>query len=122
MARQRPVKPGTPLNLKQDELAQKEAKLRAEIEKVERMIADAPKRAEETSRRHREELSVRAKEGKSRLDVTMDLQRSRWPSDGSSGHRRVSLRKERREGRLLFLVLVIALGATVIWLATHFHF
>ena len=121
MPRRRSQKSETPLNFKQEDLAKRDAQLRAEIEKVERMIADAPKRAEEVSRRHREELSVRAKEGKSRLDVTMDLERNRWPNE-SGPRRRVSLRKERREGRLIFLVLVIALAATVIWLATHLHF
>jgi hypothetical protein len=32
------------------------------------------------------------------------------------------MRKERREGRIIFLVLVIALTAVVIWLVTNFHF
>jgi hypothetical protein len=32
------------------------------------------------------------------------------------------LRKERREGRIVFLVLVIALVITVIWLLSHLHF
>jgi hypothetical protein len=32
------------------------------------------------------------------------------------------LRKERRDGRIVFLVLVIALSAAVIWLVTHVHF
>ena len=40
---------------------------------------------------------------------------------GSVG-RRVSLRKERREGRIVFLVLVIALCVAVIWLVSHFRF
>jgi hypothetical protein len=32
------------------------------------------------------------------------------------------MRKERREGRIIFLVLVIALGLAVIWLVSHLHF
>ena len=36
--------------------------------------------------------------------------------------RRVSLRKERREGRIIFLVLVIALAVAVIWLVSHLRF
>jgi hypothetical protein len=32
------------------------------------------------------------------------------------------LRKERREGRIIFLVLVIALGLAVIWLVSHLRF
>ena len=68
--RRRPVpQPGTPLNQKQEELAQRESALRGEMEKLERMIAEAPRVAEETTRRQREELLARASEGRSRLDV-----------------------------------------------------
>ena len=75
----------------------------------------------ETTRRQREELLARASEGRSRLDVSMTLQDKRWGDDGNSGRRRGSLRKERREGRIIFLVLVIALGLAVIWLVSHLH-
>jgi hypothetical protein len=115
-------KPGTPLNQKQHELAQRESQLRGEMEKLERMIADAPRVAEETSRRQREELLHRASEGRSRLDVSVALQDKRWGDDGRASGRRVSLRKERREGRIIFLVLVIALGVAIVWLVSHFRF
>lgn len=119
--RRRPPKAGTPLNQKQEELAQRESHLRGEMEKLERMIAEAPRVAEETTRRQREELLTRASEGRSRLDVSMALQDKRWEDDSRSGGRRGSLRKERREGRIIFLVLVIALGLAVIWLVSHLH-
>lgn len=115
-------KPGTPLNKKQQELAARESQLRGEMEKLERMIAEAPRVAEQRTREQREELLARASEGRSRLDVSTALQDNRWGDDGRSDRPRVSLRKERREGRIVFLVLVIALAATVIWLATHLHF
>lgn len=117
--RRRPPKAGTPLNQKQEELAQRESELRGEMEKLERMIAEAPRVAEETTRRQREELLSRASEGGNRLDVSIALQDKRWGDDSRSGGRRGSLRKERREGRIIFLVLVIALGLAVIWLVSH---
>src|SRR5712671_2664626 len=120
--RRRPPQPGTPLNQKQEELAQRESQLRGEMEKLERMIAEAPRVAEETTRRQREELLTRASEGRSRLDVSVALQDKRWADDSRGGGRRVSLRKERREGRIVFLVLVIALCVAVIWLVSHLHF
>jgi hypothetical protein len=120
--RRRTPKAGTPLNQQQEDLARREAELRGEMEKLERMIAEAPRVAEETSRRQREDILHRATEGRSRLDVSMALQDKRWGDNGPVGGRRVSLRKERREGRIVFLVLVIALSAAVIWLATHLHF
>lgn len=120
--RRRTLKAGTPLNQKQEELAQRESQLRGEMEKLERMIAEAPRVAEETTRRQREELLERASEGRSRLDVSAALQDKRWGDDTRVGGRRVSLRKERREGRIVFLVLVIALGVAIIWLVTHLPF
>ena len=120
--RRRTPKAGTPLNQKQEELAHRESQLRGEMERLERMIAEAPRVAEETTRRQREELLTRASEGRSRLDVSVALQDKRWAEDSRSGGRRVSLRKERREGRIIFLVLVIALCVAVIWLVSHLHF
>ncbi|MEY2564646.1 MAG: hypothetical protein QOH88_2839 [Verrucomicrobiota bacterium] len=120
--RRRTPKTGTPLNQKQEELAQRESQLRGEMEKLERMIAEAPRVAEETTRRQREELLARASEGRSRLDVSTALQDKRWGDDGRVSNRRVSLRKERREGRIIFLVLVIALCVAVLWLVSHFRF
>src|SRR5215210_6910292 len=116
--RRRPApQPGTPLNQKQEELAQREMQLRGEMEKLERMIAEAPRVAEETTRRQREELIARAHEGGNRLDVSIALNDKRFgESTRSTSGRRGALRKERREGRLIFLVLVIALAAVVIWL------
>jgi len=120
--RRRTPKEGTPLNQKQEELAQRESQLRGEMEKLQRMIAEAPRVAEENTRRQREELLSRATEGRSRLDVSIALQDKRWADDNRGGGRRVSLRKERREGRIVFLVLVIALCVAIIWLASHFRF
>ena len=51
----------------------------------------------------------------------MALQDKRYGDEVYEGRRRGFLRKERREGRLLFLVLVIALAVAVIWLVTRFH-
>jgi hypothetical protein len=120
--RRRTPKAGTPLNQKQEELAQRESQLRGEMAKLERFVAEAPLVAEQTSRRQREELLTRASEGSSRLNVSAALQDKRWGDDGRPSGRRVSLRKERREGRIIFLVLVIALCVAVVWLVSHFRF
>lgn len=120
--RRRPVRSGTPLNAKQDELALREQQLREQMQKLQRMIEEAPRIAEETSRRQREELLARASEGGSRLDVSIALQDKRWTDDATVGLRRGSLRKHRREGRIVFIVLLIALSAVVLWLASHLHF
>jgi hypothetical protein len=111
----------TSLHRKQEELSRRESELRDEVARLERLIADAPRLAEETSRRQREELLRRANEGGSRLDASVALQDKRYGDDSRRARRHGSLRKERREGRIVFLVLVIALAAAVIWLVSHLH-
>src|SRR5207245_2729936 len=67
----------TSLHRKQEELSRRELELRDEVAKLERLIADAPRLAEETSRRQREELLRRATEGGRRLDASVALQDKR---------------------------------------------
>ena len=111
----------TALDQTKQELARQESELRDQMEKLERMIADAPRVAEEVERRQREELLTRASQGGSRLDVSMALHDKRY-GDAGSGKRRGSLRKERREGRILFLLLIVTLLGAAIWILNHLHF
>ena len=121
--RKRSSKPdGTPLNAKQQELARRESQLRDEMQKLERMIQEAPIVAQERTRRQREEVISRATEGGSRLDVSIALQDRRYRDGGAYNRPRRALRKERREGRIVFLVLVVVLAAAVLWLMTHLKF
>ena len=120
--RRRSPQPGTPLNDKQQELARRESELRDKMQKLERMIQEAPRVAQERTRRQREEILSRATEGGSRLDVSIGLQDMRYRDGGAYSGRRRSLRKERREGRIVFLVLVIVLAAAVLWLVSHLQF
>ncbi len=118
----RTSKSGTALDHSKSELARQESELRDQVKKLEQMIADAPRVAEEVERRQREELLMRASEGGSRLNVSAALQDKRYGDDTGKGRPRGSLRKARREGRIVFLVLAIALAVAVIWLLSHLHF
>ncbi|HET9417836.1 MAG TPA: hypothetical protein VFO30_00710 [Chthoniobacterales bacterium] len=117
----RSQKSATPLHRQREELAQRELELRDRVAKLERMIAAAPKLAEEAERRQREELLLRAQGGASRLNVSPGLQDKRY-GEAASMRPRGALRKAQREGRIIFLVLAIALAALVIWLVSHLHF
>lgn len=117
----RSLRSATALDQTKQELAKQESQLRDQMDKLERIIADAPRVAEEVGKRQREELLMRASEGGSRLDVSMTLQDWRQGEAGPV-RRRKSLRKERREGQIVFIVLVIALLAAGIWLLNHLHF
>jgi hypothetical protein len=121
MARRSGKSPST-LDQSKEALARQESELRAQMQKLEQMIEQAPRVAEELSRRQREELVRRANEGGARLDVSIALQDKRFREDGRASRPRGSLRKHRREGRIIFLVLIITLSLVVIWLATHLHF
>ena len=122
MAPRRRAHSDTPLDQKQQELAKLEENLRKQMDDLQRMIAEAPRVAEEKTRREREELLERATAGRNRLDVTMALQDKRYGDYASDKRRPRSLRKQRSEGRLLFIGLVIALSIAIIWIATHLHF
>ncbi|HEX3818330.1 MAG TPA: hypothetical protein VHW03_08575 [Chthoniobacterales bacterium] len=121
MARRR-VPSNTPLTQKQRELAERENDLRRQMDDLQRMIEEAPRVAAETTRRRQEELFDRASSEGQRLDVFSKPADKRYGEDLWDNRRPRSLRKERREGRLLFIVLVLALSAAVIWIATHLHF
>jgi septal ring factor EnvC (AmiA/AmiB activator) len=118
----RSIRSTTTLDQTKQQLAREESELRDQVQKLERMIADAPRVAEEVGRRQREELLMRASEGGSRLNVSAALQDKRYCDDTGTAPRRGSMRKERREGRILFLVLVVALLTAVVWLASHLRF
>jgi hypothetical protein len=110
-----------PLRRRQEELARRESELRDKVDKLERMISDAPRVTEETSRRGREERT-KPNIGDSRFHVSVALQDRCYSDEKGSTRRPRSLRKERREGRMIFLILVTGLAAVVIWLMSHLHF
>ena len=118
----RSPKTGSAVDQQHEELARRENELRDQIQKLQQMIEEAPRLAQETSRRQREELLERAHQRGSRLDASLSLRDKRWGDEESGRRRPGSLRKERREGRIIFLVLVIALAVAVTWLLTRFHF
>ena len=118
----RPSRSTTPLDQTKQNLARQESELREQMQRLEKMIADAPRVAEEVGKRQREELLMRASEGGSRLNVSAALQDKRYGDDSGRSRPRGSLRKARREGRIVFIVLVIALLTAALWLLKNLHF
>ena len=117
----RSAKSATTLDQTKQNLARQESEVRDQMQKLQRVIDDAPRVAEEMEKRQREELLMRASEGGSRLDVSMALHDERYGA-GVPSKPRGSMRKQRREGRIIFLLLVIALLIAAVWLLNHFHF
>jgi hypothetical protein len=111
-----------PLRRKQEELARLESELRDKVDDLERMISEAPRVTEEASRWAGEERRTKPNVDDSRLHVSVALQDRRYFDEKGRPRRPRSLRKERREGRMIFLILVTGLAAVVIWLMSHLHF
>ena len=104
----RSSKSSPPLRRRQEEIARQEADLRERLEKLERLVAKVPqikKNTEQGPKDKRFSVSVAAQD-------QPGSRRSRRPR---------SLRKERRDGQIIFLLLLVALAATVIWLISNLH-
>ena len=117
--RRKPEKPqaGSPLDAKARALAEEQDKLRAEIERNQRLIENAPKIRKEYERVRREELVKRASrtEGRRGSRVALQDPRHGFEFNAAMPARQKSLRAERRRGRFLFFVLLCALAAVVYW-------
>jgi Mg-chelatase subunit ChlD len=118
----RPPRSTSPLRRRQEELVQREAELREKLDKLERMIADTPRITGNRSGAQGEERRTKDNTGDSRLEVAVALQDRRYFDEHRGRRRPRLLRKARREGRIAFLLLVMALAAAVIWLLSHLHF
>jgi hypothetical protein len=106
-------KSSPPLRRRQEEIARQEAELRERLEKLERLVAKVPliekNRAEQGPKDNRTDKQFR---------VSVAAQDRR---EGRGARRPRSLRKERRDGQIIFLLLVVALAVAVIWLISNLH-
>ncbi|MEP6672927.1 MAG: hypothetical protein ABJF10_27435 [Chthoniobacter sp.] len=117
-------KPSSPLDDKARALTEQQEKLRAEIERNESLIKNAPKIRQEQARVRREELIKRASRTDARRGSRVALQDPRhgFELNAAMPARQKSLRAERRRGRFLFFILLFGFAAVVYWayfLFTH---
>ena len=105
-------KSSPPLRRRQEEIARQEADLRERLEKLERLVAKVP-----LIEKDRGEQEPKGNRGDKRFRVSVAAQDQRE----SRARRPRSLRKERRDGQIIFLLLVAALAAAVIWLISNLH-
>jgi hypothetical protein len=110
-------KSGTPLDAKKRALAEQEIKLREHMDKLERLIEEAPIRAEEGKKKRREELVSRNPKGARRLDSPTLIDR-RFELQMPPRTKRRARKGERRAARLKFFVLCLVLLAFLLWLYT----
>jgi hypothetical protein len=118
-----PQKMESPLDAKMREIAEREAKNRAAMDECNKVINEAPQRAEKIAKARRDELITRASRTETRRGSRAALP-DHWRLEGQTAapvrHKR--LRAERRQGRLLFfalLPLAVGLGYYVYYTITH---
>ena len=116
----RPRRPAPPLRRKQQEIARQETELREKLEKLERMVTRERVSSGNKSRTQISDKGVTANAEK-RFDVSLAVDGA-YPLDVDRSTRRPrALRKVRREGQIIFLFLLMALAAAVMWLISHLH-
>ena len=113
-----PEKAESPLDAKMREVAEREAKNRAQMEECQQVIKDAPQRAKKIAEARREELIARAAHTETRRGNPAALH-DRWRTmevNAAAPAQHKRLRVERRQGRLLFFALLFTLLGVGYWL------
>lgn len=109
-------KSSPPLRRKQQDIERQEAELRGKLEQLERMVTTG----RNTSSARGTGRSAKAKSEK-RLEVAVALDGRQFLDASRSPRKPRALRKQRREGRMIFLLLLTALAFAVMWLISHLH-
>ena len=111
----RPRKSSPPLRRKQQEIARQEAELRDKLDRLEHMVTKKRSVPQNRSRAQAEKAKT-----EKQFQVSIALDGAQFEKSRRARRPR-SLRKERREGRIMFLLLLSALAAAVMWLISHLH-
>jgi hypothetical protein len=123
-ARRRPSKSSTPLDERQRKLLEQQQELQLRMEKLNRVIEEAPRIKAERVRAQRDELLVdRSSRGHHRLN-SMTLADNRYDQFASRAPNRTPrrlLKSEKRQTRLIFFGLLLLLFVFVVWLLSVWH-
>ena len=114
-------KPAPPLRRKQQEIAQEEAQLRQKVESLQRIVTQSRAPAQNKSSPRKPERSATNDVVEKRFHVSIAMETPQVFDTDRRDRRRRPLRKERRQGQIVFLILLVALGFAVMWLMSHVH-
>jgi hypothetical protein len=110
----------TPLRHRQQEITRQEAELREKLDKLERMVTKGRATPNKSPTQAGEQI-LKANNPEKRFHVSLAMEGGHAIDPGRSKRRPRPLRKVRREGRVIFLFLLMALAAAVMWLISHLH-
>ena len=114
-------KPAPPLHRKQQEIAQQEAQLREKVESLERIVTQSRAPAQKKSSPRKPDRSATNDAVEKRFHVSIAMEAPQVFDTDRRRRRPRAMRKERRQGRIVFLVLLVALGFAVMLLVSHLH-
>ncbi len=114
-------KPAPPLHRKQQEIAQKEAQLREKVESLERIITQPRPVPESKAAAQTPERVPAGAPIERRFHVSIAMDTPLAFETGGRRRRSRALRKERRQGQIVFLILLGALALAVMWLVSQLH-
>jgi len=114
-------KPAPPLHRKQQEIAQREAQLREKVESLERIVTQSQAPAPKKSSVREPDRSATNNVVEKRFHISIAMGAPQVLDDDRRARRPRAMRKERRQGRIVFLILLAALGVVVMLLISHLH-
>jgi hypothetical protein len=114
-------KPAPPLRRKQQEIAQQEALLREKVESLQRVVTQSRRPAQKKSPARKPDRSATHDVVEKRFHVSIAMEAPQVLDADRKSRRPRAMRKERRQGRIVFLILLVALGAAVMLLISHLH-
>jgi hypothetical protein len=114
-------KPAPPLHRRQQEIAQEEAELREKLESLERIVTQSRAPAQNKSLTQSPDRSSVENKFEKRFHVSIAMDSPHAFETDRRRRRPRALRKERRQGQLIFLLLLAALAFAVMWLVSHLH-
>jgi hypothetical protein len=114
-------KPAPPLHRKQQEIAQQEAQLREKVESLERIVTQSQALAQNESPARQPDRKPPNNVVEKRFHVSIAMEAPQLFDTEERRRRPRALRKERRQGRIVFLILLAALAIAVMWLISHLH-
>ena len=116
-----PHNPPPPLHRKQQEIAQQEAQLREKVESLQRIVTQSRAPVQKKSSARKPERSARNDVAEKRFHVSIAMEAPQVFGTDQRLQRHRPLRKERRQGQIVFLILLVALGVAVMLLVSHLH-
>lgn len=114
-------KPAPPLHRKQQEIAQQEAQLREQVQSLERLVTQSQAPAQAKSSTRKPERPAPNDVAARRFHVSIAMEAPQLFDTDQRRRRPPALRKERRQGQIVFLILLVALAVAVLWLISHLY-